>query len=176
MTNPTAQARMKALVVSRLLLGDIDDWKSFERERNVAGQIANRHAARSVSSQIGRSYRTLSVETKKFITSNFDGCDYDGLARLCDAIKSGIGLYLRLDEFEKSFFPLAKTVKRRVPFYTHVSISTYGLQFEYPEHHFLGDIAAAFEDLEETRQRIDTLGVTDANMKRLRDEIGRLVG
>jgi hypothetical protein len=176
MSSPNAQTRMKALVVSRLLLGDINDWDTFERERDIAGKIANRRTARSVSSQIGRNYRALSVETQKFIDNNFKGCDYDGLARLCDAVKSGIGLYLRLDEFEKSFFSLAEPVKRRVPFYAHVSISTYGLQFEYPEHHFISDIAAAFEDLKETRQRIDELGVTDANMKRKRDYIGPLVG
>jgi hypothetical protein len=176
MTNQNAHTRMKALVVSRLMLGDINDWETFDREREIAGKITNRRTARSVSSQIGRSYRALSVETQKFIANNFIGCDYDGLARLCDAVKSGAGLYLRLDEFEKSFFALAKTVKRRVPFYAHIRISTYGLQFEYPEHHFLSDIAAAFEALKETRQRIEELGVTDANMKRRRDDIAPLVG
>ena len=106
MTTANAQTKMKALVISRLLMGDIDNWRIFEQERNAAGKIANRHAARSVSSQIGRSYRELSTETKKFISSNFIRCDYSDLARLCDAMESGIGLSLRLDEFEKAFFPL----------------------------------------------------------------------
>jgi len=56
MTGSTAQTKMKALVVSRLLLGDLDDWKAFEQERETARQILNRRAARSVSSQIGKSY------------------------------------------------------------------------------------------------------------------------
>lgn len=82
MTNLNAQTKMKALVASRLLLGDINDWKTFDRERDTAGKIANRRAARSVSSRIGRNYRELSSETQKFIAKNFARCDYDGLARL----------------------------------------------------------------------------------------------
>ncbi len=53
---------MKALVVSRLLLGDIPDWQTFESERETAGNILNRRAAPSVSSQIGRNYRDLSID------------------------------------------------------------------------------------------------------------------
>jgi len=176
MTGSSAQTRMKALVVSRLLLGEMDDWKHFERERDAAGKITNRCAARSVSSQIGRGYRELSHETRKFITKNFVGCDDVGLARLCDEIQSGIGLYHRLDEFEKSFFGLVDGVKCRVPFYAHVSISTYGLQFEYPEHHFICDVATAFDDLKETRQHLRKLDVSAAPVKRQRDEISKLVG
>jgi len=166
---------MKALVASRLLLGDFDDWKTFEQERETAGKILNRRAARSVSSQIGRNYRELSAEMRQFIDKNFARCNYDDLARLCDAVRPGIGLYLRLDDFEASLFALAEPVKRRFPFYAHVSISIYGLQFEFPEHHFINDMDAAFEDLKETRQRIDALGLTDANVKRQRDAIVPLI-
>ena len=49
-----AQTKMKALVVSRLMLGDITDWVTFESERATAQKITNRRTARSVSSQIGR--------------------------------------------------------------------------------------------------------------------------
>jgi hypothetical protein len=45
-----AQIRMKALVVSRLMMGDLPNWAAFEKERNTAGMIANRRTARSVSS------------------------------------------------------------------------------------------------------------------------------
>ncbi len=166
---------MEALVASRLLLGDIDDWKAFEQERETGGKILNRRAARSVLSQIGRSYSELSTETQKFITNNFARCDYNELARLCDAVKPGTGVYLRLDEFEETFFALAEPVKRRFPFYAHVSISTYGLQFEFPEDHFISDMEAAFEDLKETRQRIGNRKVTDANMKGKRSDISPLI-
>ncbi|HVA15343.1 MAG TPA: hypothetical protein VNF99_18985 [Stellaceae bacterium] len=176
MTDPSAQTRMKALVVSRLLLGDIKDWKTFQRERETAGKITNRHAARSVSSQIGRTYRDLSAETRKFIANNFLACDDENLARLCDSIEVGIGLYLRLDEFETAFFSLADQVKRRVPFYAHVSISTYGLQFEYPEHHFICDLEAGFEGLKETRQRIRELPASETALKAKRDDVASLVG
>ena len=102
MITANAQIKMKALVASRLLMGDIDDWRTFERERDTAGKIANRHTARSVSSQIGRGYRELSTEIQRFIGRHFSRCDYGDLARLCDAIKPGIGLNLRLDEFEEA--------------------------------------------------------------------------
>ncbi|MBV8356599.1 MAG: hypothetical protein JO189_01485, partial [Deltaproteobacteria bacterium] len=119
---------MKALVVSRLLLGHISDWQTFEGERKTANDIVNRRAARSVSSQIGRNYRYLSTQMQKFIQENFVHCEYHDLARLCDEVKSGGGLSIRLDEFEKTFFALADLVKRKYPFYAHVSISTYGLR------------------------------------------------
>jgi hypothetical protein len=35
-----AQIRMKALVASRLMMGDIRNWVIFENERKTAGQIA----------------------------------------------------------------------------------------------------------------------------------------
>jgi len=150
-----AQTKMKALVVSRLLLGDIPDWQTFESERETASKILNRRTARSVSSQIGRSYRDLSTETRKFIEENFIRCEYEDLARLCDEVKSGSGLSVRLDEFEQTFFPLADSVKRRFPFYAHVSISTYGLKFEFPEHHFLRDIEASLPELLGTRLNLE---------------------
>jgi len=176
MTSANAQTKMKALVVSRLLLGDFNDWEAFRRERDVAGKIANRRVARSVTSQIGRNYRTLSGQMRQFIERNFARCDYDDLSRLCDAIEIGAGLNLRLDEFEKFFFPINESVKIRTPFYAHVCISTHGLQFEFPEHHFMNDIQAGFSDLKETQRRLEDLGITDNNMKSRRDEIAQLVG
>ena len=35
----SAQTKMKTLVVSRLLLGDIPNWQVFEAERKTAGEI-----------------------------------------------------------------------------------------------------------------------------------------
>ena len=150
-----AQTKMKALVVSRLLMGDIPDWETFESERETAGKILNRRTARSVSSQIGRNYRDLSIETRKFIEENFVRCDYHDLARLCDEVRPGSGLSTRLDEFEKTLFPLAVSVKRRFPFYAHLNISTYGLRFEFPEHHFLRDIETSLPELLDTRARLE---------------------
>ena len=106
----TAQIKMKALVVSRLMLGDIPDWRTFEDERKTASDIVNRRAARSVSSQIGRNYRYLSAATQKFVEENFAHAEYHDLARLCDEVKSGSGLSICLDEFEKTFFPLADRI------------------------------------------------------------------
>ncbi len=172
---PTAQTKMKALVVSRLLLGDINDWEAFRREREVAGNIPNRRMARSVSAQIGRTYSELTSTMQGFIRENFARCDYVELEQLCDAVIPGFGINLRLDEFEQAFFPLADSVKIRVPFYAHVCISTYGLQFDYPERHFIQDLKAGFSDLRETMSKIDELGVTDKNMKNKRDQIAPLI-
>ena len=149
---------MKALVMSRLLTGDISSWAAFERERRTADQITNRRTARSVSAQIGRSYSELGIEVQKFIDRNFAGCRYADLARLCDAIDVGTGLALRLDEFEKDFFLLSEAVKARVPSYAHVHISTYGLRFEYPEHHFLRDLETSLPELLEVRFKLSRFG------------------
>jgi hypothetical protein len=170
-----AQTRMKALVLSRLLMGDISTWVSFDNERKTAGQIANRRAARSVSSQIRRGYRELSEEIQKFIDANFTRCEYSDLARLCDEIKTGSGLSLRLDEFEKKFFPLVESVKRRVPIYAHVHISTYGLQFEFPEHHFLRDVETSLPELLDTRMRLVPFAAPEFDAKHERNLVSGLV-
>jgi hypothetical protein len=166
---------MKALVASRLMMGDLPNWAVFEKERNTAGMIANRRTARSVSSQIGRDYRDLSTETKHFIDRNFLHCEYDQLARLCDEIKTDVGLSLRLDEFEQKYFSLAEAVKRRVPGYAHVHISTYGLQFEFPEHHFLRDIETSLPELLDTRSRLSAFTGPEFDSRRDRDVVGGLV-
>jgi hypothetical protein len=170
-----AQTKMKALVASRLLMGDITNWTIFENERKTAGLIANRRTARSVSSQIGRGYRELSTEIQNFIDENFNHCGYDHLARLCDEVKPGSGLSLRLDEFESKFFPLAESVKRRVPVYAHVHISTYGLQFEFPEHRFLRDVETSLPGLLDARSRLATFTGPEFDSRRDRDLVAGLV-
>ena len=170
-----AQTKMKALVMSRLLMGDISSWAAFEKERKTADQITNRRTARSVSSQIGRGYRELSQEIQNFIARNFVGCKYADLARLCDAVQIGVGISLQLDEFEKQFFRLSKSVKGRYPFYAHVHISTYGLRFEFPEHHFLRDMETSLPDLLETRSRLASFRGQDFDAKREPDLIASLV-
>jgi hypothetical protein len=171
----SAQVKMKALVVSRLLQGDIADWSAFVAEREAANKIFNRAIARNVSSQIGWKYSHLSTETRNFIETNFVGCEYHNLARLCDEISPGEGISIRLDEFEKEFFCLKKSVKERFPYYAQVRISTYGLQFEFPEHHFLRDIETAVPELLETQSRMRPFKRLNHNAKRDRELIGGLV-
>ena len=67
MRHSNASERFKALVAARLLMGQFDRWEVFEQERAAARQVVNRRAARSVSTQIGRSARDLSTETQAFI-------------------------------------------------------------------------------------------------------------
>ena len=146
MRHSNASERFKALVAARLLMGQFDSWEVFEQTCSCR-QVVNRRAARSVSTQIGRSARDLSTETQAFISENFVDCDYARLANLCDKIPSGSGLYLRLDEFERQFFLLTDRIRSCVPTYAHVSISTWGLKFEFPEHHFLRDLETALPEL-----------------------------
>ena len=177
MTTVNAQTRMKALVASQLLMGDMNDWKAFEQEREAARKIANRHAARSVSSQIGRGYRELTDEIQKFILKNFSRCDYGDLALLCDAIEPGAGLYVRLDEFEKQFFPwpIREAPVSFLRSHQHFSLGDCGSSIpNIPT--FSRNINAGLEtSLKETRVRLGELGVTDANMKSKRHEIAPLL-
>jgi hypothetical protein len=171
----TAQTRMKALVMSRLLMGDISRWDAFEQERKAANQITNRRTARSVSSQIGRGYRELAKKVRSFIDEHFIRCEYVDLARLGDAITIGTGMSLWLDEFEKRFFPLSEPVKGRFPSYAHVHISTYGLKFEFPEHHFLRDIETSLPELLEARSQLSRFGGPDFDAKRECELVADLV-
>ncbi len=161
--------------MSRLLMGDISSWAAFENERKTADQITNRRTARSVSSQIGRGYRELSQEVKSFIAKNFVRCEYADLARLCDAVQVGAGMSLRLDEFEKQFFPLSGSVKGRYPFYAHIHISPYGLRFEFPEHHFLRDMETSFPELLEARSSLAGFRGPDFDARREPDLVAGLV-
>lgn len=142
--------KMKAMVIARLLMGDIPIWDNFENQRRIAAEVSNRGMARKAVARTRRSPKTLLNETRRFIAENFVNCDESQLARLCDAIEPGIGLSMRLGEFEEQFFHLADSVKRRFPYYAHVRISTYGLQFEFPEHHFLRDMETALPMLIDT--------------------------
>ncbi|WP_430436318.1 hypothetical protein [Oceanibaculum nanhaiense] len=172
----SAQIKMQALVISRLMLEDFDDWKAFEVERETATKIHNRRTARHVSTQIGRSYSHLTNEIRNFIEKNFCRCGYEDLAKLCKEIEPGVGLHVRLDKFEELFFPINPEIKDKVPFYTNVSISLWGLQFEYPEHHFIKDLEDGFSILKETIIKIDDFQSDSKNPKKHRDEISHLIG
>ena len=124
-----ATTKMKALVVARLMMGDFENWATFNNDLKMAEKITNRRTARSVSSQIGRRYQDLSDATNQFMRENFEGCGFQSLSDLCEIVSLNNGLSVRLDEFEKTHFALAPSVKARFPIYTHIHISTYGLQF-----------------------------------------------
>jgi hypothetical protein len=172
---PNAQVKMKAMVASRLLMGHFDSIGAFEDERATANNIHNRRIARGVTAQIGRDYGQLRSETKKFLDENFKNCGSDELARLCDAIPSSGRIYLRFDEFQRDFFPVADRIRSRFPVYAHVSISVYGLQFEFPEHHFFRDLDSALSDLGEVRARIRDFVASGRNPKRSHQEVGNLI-
>lgn len=172
----SANKRMKALVAARLLRGDIASWEAFANERAAAAKIQNRRVARSAAGQIGRNYRELRRETEKFISENFDGCSIEHLAALCDRLPIGVGLHLPIAEFEAAHFRLTDRVKRRVPGYAHVSVSPYGLQFEYPEHHFLRDLEAALQGLIEVLSRLAPFRDRGASASDRSKEVADLVG
>jgi hypothetical protein len=176
MKNFDAKTKMKAMVVARLLMGDFDNWQAFEKEREIARQICNNQMARSVSAQIGKRYKDLRRETQVFISENFGHSDYGDLAKLCDTIPIGIGLYQRIDDFEKDFFRLTEKHRSRVPIYAHVTISIWGLQFEFPEHHFLRDLESGFADLEEIRSRLEKFQRREVEPKLHHEEVRDLVG
>lgn len=170
-----AQIKMKALVAARLLMGDLNDWNQFKEERETANKIINRRLARSVSSQIGHGYGKLSSSIENFMIKHFSDCSFANLAQLCDTIVPGCGMNLRLDEFERVHFRLNDTVKSKYPFYTHMRISCSGLQFEFPEHHFLNDIEVGFIYLKNILEDIIKLKITDSNLKEHKSVVSPLI-
>lgn len=172
---PTATSRMKALVVARLMMGDFTDWDQYNSEIAIAHKISNRRTARSVMSQIGRDYSQMSAEIQQFIKRNFMDVTVAQLAALSDEIKLGIGLSVRLTEFESSFFELAAAVKERHPAHCHIHISLWGLQFEYPEMHFLNDLQAGIEQLNEIGAAIGPFARYQRDPKSAQTELSALV-
>jgi hypothetical protein len=176
MSHVSAQTKMKALVVARLLKGDFENWEIFAGERATADKIGNRQIARRVTAQIGRSYKDLSRETQEFISKNFAGCDYNDLAKLCDAVPVGLGIHQRIVDFEKYSFSLAEGIKSRFPSYAHVSVSIWGLQFEFPEHHFLRDLETGLADLKEVKSNLEKFEKHGATPKLHSEEVRVLIG
>lgn len=170
-----AQLRMKALVAARLLLGDFHSWDDFQTDRTKAQNIPNRQVARRVAAQIKRTYRDLTLETSKFISDNFENCGFKELAQLCDEVQIGQGIYLRLDEFESRYFNLNDRIRRRFPFHAHISISTWGMQFEYPEHHFIRDLESAIITIAEMRPKIDEFRNRIRDPKKEQQQLADLV-
>jgi hypothetical protein len=152
MTEPPATRTMKALVCSRLMMGDFKDWEHFVSEREFARQIRNRRQARSVTSQIGRDYKKIKEHVRHFISQHFENATEKNLADLCETIPVPYGLHETLLDFENKHFSLSSKVKSKYPIYAHISISYRGLQFEFPEHHFLNDIEVLFLYLQENEK------------------------
>jgi hypothetical protein len=172
---PSATVRMKALVVARLMMGDFQNWDQFKSEIAIAHKVSNRRTARSVMSQIGRNYSQMSTEIEQFIERNFINVTVAQLAALSDSIEVGIGLSMRLAEFETSFFALAPAVKERHPAHCHIRISFWGLQFEYPEMHFLNDLHAGLEELKEVGAAITPFAAYERDPKSGQTELAALV-
>lgn len=171
----SASTRLKALVVARLMMGDIDSWEHYLSEIETTSRIQNRRTARSVMSQISFSYKKTSQNVLKFIEENFVGIGLEELAQLSESILPGVGLSLRLSEFEATHFGLAPSVKRRFPAHSHLRISLWGMQFEFPEMHFLNDIEAGSIELNQVSALLKPSAAVVGNPKSQQIEVAHLV-
>jgi len=136
-----ASIKLRALVCARLMIGDFHNWVSFSSERSRASEILNRRVARHVFSQLPISYRETQARLSEFIHSNFVNCTAEQLAKICDSVQpSEGGLNIGIIEFERNFVQIDDHVEISCPFHSNVSISLWGLKFEFPEHHFLNDL------------------------------------
>ncbi len=156
-------------------MGDFRDWDQFNSEIAVARKVSNRRTARSVMSQGGRRYNQITSEIKAFIEKNFVDVTVAQLAALSDELENGVGLSMRLSEFESQFFKLALAVKERHPAHCHVRISFWGLQFEYPEMHFLNDMKAGIEQLSKISAAIRPFAKYERDPKSAQIELAALV-
>ena len=171
----TVQQRMKALVVGRLMLGDFDSWEQYQEQLNIVHTIQNRRTARALLSQIGKKYKTTRDATARFIEDYFVGISEAEFAKLSEHIVLGSGLSLRLSDFESAHFELAQSLKRRFPPHCHLLISIWGLQFEYPEMHFLNDIEAGIKQLDKISLELLPFGLGHKNPKHQRPEVAHLI-
>ncbi|MBI3469067.1 MAG: hypothetical protein HY000_39185 [Planctomycetes bacterium] len=120
-------------------------------------------------------------ELKEFCDRNFVGASYSMLARLYEPLSRHENCFrVPLNEFTEQYARLRPEVLKGAPLHATVSISPWGLQFDFPESRLVKDSAEAVNatlDYDEEHQRLADARIKwkDAKAPRKRAEIARLV-
>jgi len=163
----------RAVEVANLMSGRInrplkrffaDDYRRFPR-RNL----------KSGSEDVKRKWR----EVEGFCRENFEKTPPERLATLYEKLYQHGGTYrLPLVEFIETVGHPRKGVLKGAPLHSTVSLSQWGLQFEFPEMHMVRDLAIAYNATLKLKIDIDGIQarkLTWSDAKREQDDIARKV-
>jgi hypothetical protein len=138
----------RAAVVGRLLLGELNGpMDSIFAEQYLTKPRKELKAERDAI----REY--LRGEVAKFCRKNFENVKPEDLARWYKPIfEHKSDFYLPLPDFTRDFGRFRAKVLKGAPLHSTVRISPWGLQFEYPEHHLMNDLAESFNEAVEIEE------------------------
>lgn len=153
------------------MLGEFHEWESFSK----AGSMPP--GSRRLRRAQGRHDRaTLRPEIDSFCRKNFNGMSIQALSCLFERIQEGLGIRMPLVDFEAEFAPFRAPTIGSTPRHATVSISLWGLQFEFPEDHFAKDIRHAYTIADDTSAELRRLkSLTQQAARKRKDEISKLI-
>jgi hypothetical protein len=137
----------RAAAVGRLMAGQLKSigWQDFltDTEPEALSILPRRNLRGGVVDVRDR----LRGSIEQFCRDNFESMTLERLVDLYAMVKETIpaGLRMPLSQFEARFGRVRPKALLDAPAYATVSITLWGLQFEYPEHHFMEDIEVALK-------------------------------
>jgi len=141
----------RAVEVAKLMLGELNDVRRIFPEDY---QKLPRKNLKAGIDDIKRKWR----EIQKFCRKNFKGVSPEAIAELYEPLYEHGGKYrLPLIDFIRIVGEPLEGVLRGAPLHSTVSLSPWGLRFEYPEMHLERDVAIAHNNVVKTKQEIDEI-------------------
>lgn len=129
----------RAALVGRLLLGELNAPMQAILPSTYLAKP--RHELKRERDSI-RAY--LRGEVARFCRSNFQTLQPEDLSRLYAPLsESGGFLNMPLVQFVRDYGPIKPKALRGAPLHATVVLSPWGMQFEFPEHHLVRDVANA---------------------------------
>ena len=119
------------------MLGEFNDWQEFLEP--AVGDLG-RYSRHEIRAAEANTRRFLSKEIKKFCSENFFDMTEQKLSDLYEEIKALRGLEMPLAEFQSKYSRIRPEALQGQPLHSTLSISLWGLKFEFPEMHLTKDI------------------------------------
>jgi hypothetical protein len=157
----------RAAVVGRLMLGELNEqMESIFVEQYI-------HKSRRELKEERESIRKhLYGEINKFCRKNFENMKPEDLAKLYEPLfEHKNDWHMPLAEFSREFGNIKSDVLKGAPLHSTIHFSLWGLQTDFPEQHFMKDLAVSFNDavsIEEHR-------LTDYRTKSIREKKDQII-
>ena len=151
----------RAAAVGQLMLGELDN----PMESILVDQYLDM-PRKELKLELNSIKKHLCGEIDKFCRKNFKNLKPEDLAKLYEPLFERKSVwYLPLTDFIKYYGEIKSNVLKGAPLHTTIHISPWGLQLDFPELHFMKDLAVSFNEaifIEEHR-------LTDYRVKNLNE-------
>jgi hypothetical protein len=140
----------RAAAVGRLLLGELDGpMEPIFKDQHMMRRRSDLRAERDAIREYLRS------EVAKFCRQNFENVEPEDLAKWYKPIfEHESNFHLPLIDFTRDFGKFRTSVLNGSPPHSTVHVSTWGLQFDFPERHLMHDLATTFNEAVKIESRL----------------------